>query len=191
MLLWLLFASALGQCVRDVYTNLPAAPAFPSATYSTTDSPSTFVQNHWSQVVTLLRPANTVNNTQSNCPHLQSGLVDWHDPTIWGGSLPANNTNVTLPVNKTVLVSRCSISPTYIFNYVTVPVGSSLVFGDAPIIFQARGMIVQGKFLAGSPTCRLRNKLNITLHGTRPAVVPAPPYVKGIQVTGQIDLHGR
>jgi len=65
-----------------------------------------------------------------------------------------------------------------------------LIIGDAPITLQAKGMIVLGSFLVGSPTCRLRNKVTITIHGKRPTVLPALPYVKGIQVNGQIDLHG-
>lgn len=34
--------------------------------------------------------------------------------------------------------------------------------------------------MVGSPTCRLRNKISITLHGKRDAQpLPAPEYVKG------------
>eukprot|EP01124_Arcella_intermedia_P022125 TRINITY_DN3233_c0_g4_i1.p1 TRINITY_DN3233_c0_g4~~TRINITY_DN3233_c0_g4_i1.p1 ORF type:complete len:1092 (+),score=168.98 TRINITY_DN3233_c0_g4_i1:472-3276(+) len=52
-------------------------------------------------------------------------------------------------------------------------------------------MIVTGSLLIGSPTCRLRNKVNITLHGSRTAqTLPTNEWVKGIYVTGTIDVHG-
>jgi len=191
LLLLTLIALAIGQsCTRDTYTSLPAHPAFPTQTFTTTDAASTFVKDHWSQMVTLPRPPNTVVTTQTNCPHTASGLVDWHSTSTWGGSVPANGTNVTLPANKAVLISSCSFPKTFVFGYITVPVGSSLIIGDAPVTLQARGMIVLGSFLVGSPTCRLRNQITITIHGKRPTVLPAPPSVKGIEVRGQIDLHG-
>lgn len=48
-----------------------------------------------------------------------------------------------------------------------------------------------GSLFAGSETCRLRNKITFTLHGTRGAQsLPADPWIKGMGVTGSIDLHG-
>jgi len=116
--------------------------------------------------------------------------MDWHDPTIWGGSVPANGSSVTLPANTQVLISSCSIDPTFVFGLITVPFGSSLIFGDAPITFQAHGIQVVGALAIGSPTCRLQNKISITLYGSRNAqALPAATYVKGISVFGKVDIH--
>lgn len=43
--------------------------------------------------------------------------------------------------------------------------GSSLIFGDAPIQMSATGMKVNGALRMGSPTCRLRNKITLTIYG--------------------------
>jgi len=118
-------------------------------------------------------------------------LKDWHDSATWGGSVPGNNTAVTIPAATRVLVSSCSIDPTFVFGLITIPAGSELILGDAVINIQATGFDVQGSLLVGSPTCRLRNKVTITLYGSRGAqALPATPSVKGIAVTGQVDIHG-
>ena len=50
---------------------------------------------------------------------------------------------------------------------------------------------MSGALLIGSETCRLRNKVSITLYGSRSAqALPAAAWVKGISVTGSIDIHG-
>jgi hypothetical protein len=61
------------------------------------------------------------------------------------------------------------------------------------IHFQARGIRVLGKLLAGTETCRLRNKVTITLHGRRNQVetLPGPNWTKGIHVVdATIEIHG-
>lgn len=72
---------------------------------------------------------------------------------------------VNIPANTRVLVSSCSVPSNFIFGLISVPAGSALIFGDAPILFSATGMKVDGALLIGSPTCRLRNKINITIYG--------------------------
>ena len=185
----------------DNYDSLPSAPVFPTATLSadltpavTSDNPLT--QNHWSEMARLsdFRPAAftpTANPSQTNCPHLASGLVNWHDPSTWGGSIPKNGQDITIPAGKNVLIASCSIDPSFVFGTITIPAGASLVFGDAPINISAKGFNVQGSFLAGSPTCRLRNHIQVTLFGSRGAQpLPAEPPVKGIAVYGRADIHG-
>jgi hypothetical protein len=79
VLLFLLVVSRGQTCTRDSYTSLPPAPAFPSATYTgTMGASSSYVQNHWSEIATLLRPKNTVVTDQTLCPHLAGDLLDWH-----------------------------------------------------------------------------------------------------------------
>ena len=142
---------------------------------------------------------NLANYTQRvSCPHLQSGLKLWHDPTIWPNAIVPGwsaGKNITLPTNTRVLLSSCSVSSTLVLGYITVPVNSTLIFSDANINIRISGMTVNGAVQIGSSTCRLRSKITLTLHGTRPfstadvSYVP-PDYVKGIAVTGTFDVHG-
>jgi G8 domain len=75
--------------------------------------------------------------------------------------------------------------------FVTIPATSELIFSDVAISIQSKGFNVLGAMRIGSPTCRLRSKITITLHGSRGAQsFPADPMVKGISVTGTIDVHG-
>ena len=129
-----------------------------------------------------------------NCPHLESGLLDWHDPNTWGGSVPSSGSDVTLPSNARVVIRSSSAIPK--LNLVTIPATSELIFGEdsAGIDFQVDGMDVKGKLVAGSEECRIETPVTITLHGSRPSNavtnVPDPTY-KGISVTGEISLHGK
>jgi len=178
------------QCT-DVYSNLPSAPTFPSTQFSAGSTPalSSLVTNHWSERVTMPRPTKITpiaNPAQTNCPHLTGPFVNFHDLNYSPGS------DFTLPANTKVLVHSCSISPDVVFGVITVPATSQLIFGDAPIHLQAKALRVNGKLLAGSETCRLRNKVTITIHGKRSAQsLPADTWVKGIHVVGgALELHG-
>jgi hypothetical protein len=191
--------AAAASCTRDSYTSLPAGAVFPTQTLSAGLVPGgrPVTKNHWSETARYAsyRPAQitpSANPAQSNCPHLQAGLRDWHDPTTWpSGVVPADGASVTIPAGTKVLVSSCSINSSFVLGTVTVPATSQLIFGDARISVAAKGFSVQGALLAGSPTCRLRNKVTITLHGSRGAqALPAASAVKGIAVTGSVDMHG-
>lgn len=71
------------QCVRDSYSSLPGLPGFPTASFSgTVRASSSYVQDHWSDVAKMLRPTNTIVSTQTGCPHLGAGLLDWHNGKI-------------------------------------------------------------------------------------------------------------
>eukprot|EP01087_Luapelamoeba_hula_P000813 TRINITY_DN105_c0_g1_i5.p1 TRINITY_DN105_c0_g1~~TRINITY_DN105_c0_g1_i5.p1 ORF type:complete len:1108 (+),score=125.47 TRINITY_DN105_c0_g1_i5:207-3530(+) len=183
---------------RDSYSSLPSSPAFPTSTLDSSKVPSrTITKGHWSETANYAkyRPASftpLTNPSQTGCPHLQSGLVDWHNPAAWdSGSVPTNGQSFSIKANTKVLVSSCSIDPAAVFGTITVPATSQLILGDASISIAARGFSVAGSFLVGSPTCRLRNKLSITLAGKRSDQgLPAVPSVKGLAVTGNIDIHG-
>jgi len=185
----------------DPYDSLPSGAQFPTSTLSSSLTPdpsddNPLIEDHWSEVAKYgdYRPDRFTPPSQperSNCPYQQSGLLNWHDPATWGGSVPGDNADVTIPTGKKVLISSCSIDPTFIFNSITVPAGTELIIGDAVIRLDTKAMNVAGKFLVGSPSCRLRNKVTITLYGSRGAqTLPAPSQVKGIAVTGQVDIHG-
>lgn len=199
----LLASVAYGQtCTPDSYSNLPAAPGTPTTTLASNLHPTINAANplttaHWSETAKLsdYRPPSstyTANPSQSGCPHTQSGLRHWHDASTWGqAGVPVNGATVRIPANTNVLVSSCSVDSSFVFGIVYIPVGSSLIFGDANINFAARGFNVSGSLVAGSPSCRLRNKITITLHGRRSDYsFPVDPHIKGISVTGTIDIHG-
>jgi hypothetical protein len=87
------------------------------------------------------RPRNTTTSTQSLCPHLATGLLDWHDALTWPGGVPVNGADVVIPGGARVLVSSCSIDPAWVFGVITVPPDAQLVFGDAQITFNAKGIV--------------------------------------------------
>lgn len=136
------------------------------------------------------------DTAQNACPHHETGLLDWHNPTTWpGGVLPAANAAVTVPAASKVLISQ---SVNERLGLVTIPVGAQLIIGGAANIIRlnASGIAVYGALRAGSETCRLQNQVEITLHGTRPSTRAArhalPPSSKGIYVSGgTLDLHGK
>lgn len=140
----------------------------------------------------------------TDCPHLAANLVNWHDPSIWpNGTVPTSG-DVTLPSGTSVLLSSCSLAPGDALGALTIPLGSSLVFADsaAGVNLTAAAVSVRGTLAAGSPSCRLRGFVTITLTGSRPgagsgnlsqaqlAVLDAPAEAKGVVVDGLLDLHG-
>ncbi|KAI9015919.1 G8 domain-containing protein [Hyaloraphidium curvatum] len=200
---------AAGQCVRDAFPTAAGGQPFPTAALPDGELPAgagtpsrPITQGHWSEAVTLARPAPKLaipDFSPAACPHLQPGLVDWHSPATWGGTVPSQG-NVVLPANSKVLISSCSLPTTAVngsntvFGTITIPATSELIIGDASIAIRARGFRVLGALRAGAPGCRLRSRISVTLHGARSdqPVSPAPdPWVKGIHVdNGSLSLHG-
>jgi hypothetical protein len=94
-------------------------------------------------------------NARTNCPHLQPGLLNWDDENTWNGlTLPSPGTDVTIPTDSKVLVSK---SVPYVLGIITVPESSELIFGEdvSGIEFDASGFSVNGALRAGSETCRM------------------------------------
>lgn len=148
--------------------------------------------------------AATLQAPPTACPHLAANLVNWHDPSTWpDGTVPSSG-DVVLPNGTSVLLSSCSLAPGDALGAVTIPLGSSLVFADsaAGVNLTASSISVQGSLAAGSPSCRLRGFVTITLTGVRPgvasgnvsqaqlAILNAPAEAKGLVVDGTLDLHG-
>lgn len=134
--------------------------------------------------------------TAADCPHLRSGLKHWHDPATWtnnGNQVPTGASTITLPSGSSVLISSCSLSNT-VYQKIVIPVGTELIFADAPINMRVRNILVQGKLSIGSPTCRLNAPVNITFIGPKVTTdeIDTNYGAKGIGVagTGQIDIHG-
>jgi hypothetical protein len=135
------------------------------------------------------------------CPHNARGLLDWHSPGTWPDRVvPRPGANVNIPSGKSVVLRS---SPNGVLGKVSIPSTSTLVFGrtgsagDPPILFDATGIEVAGKLVAGSPDCPIgasTPRLEITLHGRRGSTTQInaarPMWRKGIAVTGTLDLHG-
>jgi hypothetical protein len=207
-LLLCLPSSAVAQCpsssFRDPESPGVSLPTHAVASQSQADAlifPPAFYlpSNNSLRVVLPTQPFVDVvaANTQTNCPHLQSNLANFHDPSIWSdgivpGALP--NTDITIPSNTKVLLSSCSLPSNITLGTITIPFGSSLIFADANITLHIRGFVVAGSLQLGSSTCRLASFINVTFHGTRPnatslaAGFPSAE-VKGMIVTGTFDAH--
>jgi hypothetical protein len=180
---------------------LPSAPILPAGLNTTMYPPprkALIMQNNASEVIVQpVQPSFPASNFTDyyGCPHQQAGLRNWHDASIWAsGAVPMTpGMDITLPHNMSVLISSCSIPADLVFGTVTIPADSALILADANITLHAHGFILQGAFLAGSATCRLRSYINVTLHGTRPrrqAIRDSLEWTKGFAVTGRIELHG-
>jgi len=164
-------------------TNFGPLPAGPFITVSSTR-------------ITIPNPANPVVSGRTLCPHLDTGILDWHVASTWGTSgvpVPTNFANLQLPANTRIVIRKPVVG---IFGIITIPATSELIFGEnaTGITLDTRGMDVIGKLTAGSETCRLETPVTITLYGSRPAnavtVIPEKTY-KGISVSGSISLHGK
>jgi hypothetical protein len=142
-----------------------------------------------SQVAIIPRPPLLgVPVPRTNCPHLASGLLLWHDTATWGGSIPVWGQDVTIPVGKRVLIDR-PVNQT--IGTIIVPQTSELLFGSnaAGISLVTSGIVVYGSLTIGSETCRISTPVSITLTGRR-TDVPRPN--KGIVVEGgKLNLHGK
>jgi hypothetical protein len=133
------------------------------------------------------------DESRSNCPHLTDELLDWHDNRTWSGMMPESFENVTLPENSRIVIRK---SVAEILGFIFIPSSSELIFGENHhgITFDTKGILVEGKLIIGSKTCRIGAPITITLHGSRPIDVVKnipPPEYKGISVTGTISLHGK
>jgi hypothetical protein len=132
---------------------------------------------------------------EASCPHTRVGLRLWHDATVWpNGILPDSASTITIPFNTSILVTSCSLTQGAVYQSIVVPESSSLIFADAPIRMRLRNLLVQGKLLLGSPSCRLKSKIIIEFVGPKTASNEMGGNFgsKGIAVSssGSIDIHG-
>ncbi len=140
-------------------------------------------------VLRYLGPQPAGATVQSGCPLEQAGLVDWHAASTWpGGAVPAaDGRDVVLPESAKVLVSHCSLSGNGTYGIITVPASSQLVFNDHEgVLLRCRGLLVRGKLLLGSPTCRMRSSVGVVLDAPRVANPASLPFeYKGISVVDE------
>jgi hypothetical protein len=205
------WAAPWGACAADpLYVDPDAAGLVPAPAFAAAPPPEVavpaprlpLVLSRSERVVTPAQPLPVdlaAMTARDGCPHLAPGLRPWHDPALWGpnGTVPEGGI-VVLPANTSVLLASCSLAPSSVFDSITVPEGSALVFADADVTLRAYSVTVQGALRAGGPTCRLLSRVNITLYGSRPgpdttARIDALPHsTKTVMATGRgsIDLHG-
>ena len=147
---------------------------------------------------------------RTNCPHIAgqmfSSLSNWHDSSIWGGSIPDPSTSeIVIPDNTNVIIRSCSLynsDENTPFKRIRVPYGSSLIFDDVNIDLHVEELLIEGSLYIGSHTCRLYSEINIYLHSPSGGVnlihdAWASGRSKGIVATGSdmepatIDIHGK
>ena len=106
---------------------------------------------------------------QTDCPHLESGLLPWSSASTWGKAPPtANGAPIKIPANSKVLLLGCNVDSGGSYGTITVPSGSELIIGDVDMDLVVHNIVVEqgGKLRIGSSTCRLNARITITLDGT-------------------------
>jgi len=67
-------------------------------------------------------PAMTLPPPQTDCPHQETGLLDWHNPTTWPSNAePPANGDIILPDNAKVIIRPCSIPSGVGYSTIYVP----------------------------------------------------------------------
>jgi hypothetical protein len=189
------------KCVPPPVITPPrvVGPQYPTENIPVASSiASVQVQNHWSEGVTLPRPdqSNVLNQNamQVNCPYLEAGLLRWENPATWpGNAVPqANGQSFSIPEGRSVLVSAASVPRSGFYGYITVPATSRVIFADEDFDFPTMGMNIIGVMSIGSAQCRMTKRIRVLLYGSRSAQTnPGDPWVKGLHVTGVLDVHGQ
>ncbi|EFA75934.1 hypothetical protein PPL_10508 [Heterostelium album PN500] len=157
--------------------------------------PNLVVQD--SELVHLPKPSAALDpQDNTKCPYLATDLVHWHNPSTWpSGVVPSPSSNITLPAGKRVLISPCSISQTEIYQRITIPPTSELVFADSDFTMNVKDILVQGKFIMGTTKCRYNANINIIFHGAKTFENTIAPFFgsKGLGVStgGFISVHGK
>lgn len=117
--------------------------------------------------------------------------VRWSNPSIWGGKVPAEGANVTLPAGQTVLLD---VSPPRLGS-VTIPAGSALVFDDgADRELRTDWIMVHGGRLEiGTEARPFTHRATITLTDARPGenVMDMGDKFIGLMMGGTLELHGQ
>ena len=167
------------------------APIQPTTQAPIPSSPSgSFIASGYSEMITIPQPPvpPIIGSSASNCPHDDSGLVEWSLTPSQDGE------DVTIPENTRVIIRSSLTRP---LGTLTIPSTSELILGRSVdgIDITLGGMVVQGTLTAGSETCLLDTPITLTFTGARPSNAvtnPPAPRVKGIDVDGGIlSLHGK
>ena len=187
-----------GPCIDDGGSGNPTAPN--GAPVSSPASPPVrpplgeYIPSGYSERIVIPQPkVPNLLESRTNCPHLATGLLDWHSPSTWPNTIVPTSGAVTLPANSKVIIKK---TVSELLGVISIPSTSSLIIGEDAngIEIRVRGIDVRGSLVAGSSTCRIQAPITITLSGPRPADPvqnrPVETY-KGISVTGTLSLHGK
>jgi len=98
---------------------------------------------------------------QTNCPHLQSGLVNFS--TLSGWNVQGSDIVIS---GQNVLVDQTSSA---VLRSIVVESGSSLIFNNVVLNLNVEFIKVKsgGSFIMGSATCPITNKIIVTFYGNR------------------------
>jgi len=112
----------------------------------------------------------TCINAQS-CPHSQGGLTLFSSLANW------NITGSDLTISRTLKVDK---SPGVTLRSIIVASGGSLIFDNTLLNLDVEFIRVDagGKFIAGSETCEINNKITITFFGSKTTanIIGTDPY---------------
>ena len=136
-----------------------------------------------SEAVRLFEPPDipSTSTARSNCPHLDSGLRNFHDASAWpSGRIPVAGEAVTIPAGLRMLLTRDAGA---VFGRVTIPSSAQLIIGENStngVALSATGIVVEGALKAGSATVAFSTR-SPSLHGTRPSTRRAGRAVRHIR----------
>lgn len=123
---------------------------------------------------------------QPNSPSITTPEGNWSDPTTWGGTVPRDGSNVTVPAGQTILLDR-SIKLGHLI------VHGTLRFADMDLNLSADWIMVHGSLQIGSAAAPYTKKAIITLTGTG-GDTDATGMGMGNRVLGvmggSLELHG-
>ncbi|KAG2370868.1 hypothetical protein C9374_013779 [Naegleria lovaniensis] len=99
-------------------------------------------------------------NAQTNCPHLQAGLTSFSSLPKW------NLAGSDIVISSKVKMDQ---SPQVILRSITIENGGELIFDNTVLNVDVEFIVVKagGKFIAGSETCPITNKIIVTFFGNR------------------------
>ena len=106
-------------------------------------------------VAALLGPADV--SSAASLTAVGSGIKSWSDPSTWGGRVPGEGDNVTIPSGVTIVLDT---SPPRLGD---VMVNGTLEFGPTDIRLRADNIMVHGTFRVGSPSAPYTHEASITL----------------------------
>ncbi len=115
------------------------------------------------------------------------GGQNWSDPATWGGQVPAEGADVTVPAGKTVVLDRD-------VKLGSLKVDGTLTFAEKDLNLSAKWILVHGKLQVGGETAPFGHKAVITLTGAG-GDIDATGMNMGNKVLGvmggTLELHGQ
>jgi len=110
----------------------------------------------------------------------------WSDPATWGGTVPADNTDILIPRGQTIILDQ-NVSAA------TLTVNGALVCDNRDLALSARWIMVHGNLECGTAEKPFLNRFDITLTGNDKDESVMGMGTKTIAAMGGgvISLHGQ